>query len=105
MIMHGCKEFCVQATVESNHRKEELKVIVDHQKKHLFRFQNPVKKYSDFIGIENAILFCPDDLSLFTSSPKNRRRYGVNEIVKNVHGYVIFVSKNFKAEKSSFETE
>lgn len=44
MIMHGCKEFCVQATVESNHRKEELKVIVDHQKKHLFRFQNPVKK-------------------------------------------------------------
>ena len=71
MIMHGCKEFCVQATVESNHRKEELKVIVDHQKKHLFRFQNPVKKYSDFIGIENAILFCPDDLSLFTSSPKN----------------------------------
>ena len=54
MIMHGCNEFCVQATVESNHRKEELKVIVDHQKKHLFRFQNPVKKYSDFIGIENA---------------------------------------------------
>ena len=24
--------------------------------------------------------------------------YGVNEIVKNVHGYVIFVSKNFKAD-------
>ena len=44
MIMHGCNEFCVQATIESNHRKEELKVIVDHQKKHLFRFQNPVKK-------------------------------------------------------------
>lgn len=39
MIMHGCKEFCVQATVESNHRKEELKVIVDHQKSICFVFK------------------------------------------------------------------
>lgn len=39
MIMHGCKEFCVQATVESNHRKEELKVIVDHQKSIYFVFK------------------------------------------------------------------
>lgn len=39
MIMHGCNEFCVQATVESNHRKEELKVIVDHQKSICFVFK------------------------------------------------------------------
>ena len=95
MIMHGCNEFCVQATVESNHRKEELKVIVDHQKKHLFRFQNPVKKYSDFIGIENAILFCPDDLSLFTSSPKNRRRFIDIELMK--------LSKTYTATLSSYQ--
>ena len=30
MIMHGCNEFCVQAIVESNHRKEELKVMKAH---------------------------------------------------------------------------
>lgn len=39
MIMHGCNEFCVQAAVESNHRKEELKVIVDHQKSICFVFK------------------------------------------------------------------
>lgn len=39
MIMHGCNEFCVQATVESNRRKEELKVIVDHQKSICFVFK------------------------------------------------------------------
>ena len=39
MIMHGCKEFCVQATVESNHRKEELIVIVYHQKSICFVFK------------------------------------------------------------------
>ena len=99
MIMHGCKEFCVQATVESNHRKEELKVIVDHQKKHLFRFQNPVKKYSDFIGIENAILFCPDDLSLFTSSPKNRRRFIDMELMKLSKTYTVTLSSYQKILK------
>ena len=81
--------------MESNHRREELKVIVDHQKKHLFRFQNPVKKYSDFIGIENAILFCPDDLSLFTSSPKNRRRFIEMELMK--------LSKTYTATLSSYQ--
>ena len=97
--MHGCNEFCVQAAVESNHRKEELKVIVDHQKKHLFRFQNPVKKYSDFIGIENAILFCPDDLSLFTSSPKNRRRFIDMELMKLSKTYTVTLSSYQKILK------
>ena len=103
MIMHGCNEFCVQAIVESNHRKEELKVIVDHQKKHLFRFQNPVKKYSDFIGIENAILFCPDDLSLFTSSPKNRRRFIDMELMKLSRTYTSTLSSYQKLLKQRNE--
>ena len=99
MIMHGCNEFCVQAIVESNNRKEELKVIVDHQKKHLFRFQNSVKKYSDFIGIENAILFCPDDLLLFTSSPKNRRRFIDMELMKLSRTYTSTLSSYQKLLK------
>ena len=66
MIMHGCNEFCVQAIVESN-----------------------------FIGIENAILFCPDDLSLFTSSPKNRRRFIDLELMK--------LSKTYTSTLSSYQ--
>ena len=72
---------------------------MDHQKKHLFRFQNPVKKYSDFIGIENAILFCPDDLSLFTSSPKNRRRFIDMELMKLSKTYTVTLSSYQKILK------
>ena len=68
MIMHGCKEFCVQATVE-------------------------------FIGIENAILFCPDDLSLFTSSPKNRRRFIDMELMKLSKTYTVTLSSYQKILK------
>lgn len=95
MVMHGFHDFYVQGTIESNHRQEELKVVVDHQKKHLFRFKTPVKKYSDFIGIENAILFCPDDLSLFTSSPKARRRFIDMELMK--------LSKTYTNTLSSYQ--
>ena len=72
MIMHGCNEFCVQAIVESNHRKEELKVIVDHQKKHL---------------------------SLFTSSPKNRRRFIDMELMKLSRTYTSTLSSYQKLLK------
>ena len=95
MTMHNCDAFYIQTVIESNHRKEELKVVVDHQKKHLFRFQNPVKKYSEFIGIENAILFCPDDLSLFTQSPKVRRRFIDMELIK--------LSKTYTSTLSSYQ--
>ena len=57
MIMHGCNEFCVQAIVESNNRKEELKVVVDHQKKHLFRFQNSVKNIQILLGLKMPFCF------------------------------------------------
>lgn len=95
MAMHGFSNFSIEAVVESNHRKEELKVVVDHQKKHLFHFQNPVKKYSDFVGIENAILFCPDDLSLFSASPKMRRRFIDLELIK--------LSKTYTTTLSSYQ--
>ena len=104
MIMDGFENFCVAATIESHHRKEELKVVVNHQKKHLFRFQNPVKKYSDFIGIENAILFCPDDLNLFTQSPKHRRRFIDMELMKISKTYTSTLSKYQKLLKERNQT-
>ncbi len=104
MIMDGYDNFCVQASIESNHRKEDLKVVVNNQKKHLFRFNNPVKKYSDFIGIENAILFCPNDLNLFSQSPKYRRRFVDMELMKISKTYTSTLSKYQKLLKERNQT-
>lgn len=104
MVMDGHDNFCVQASIESCHRKEELKVVVNNQKKHLFRFDNPVKKYSDFIGIENAILFCPDDLNLFSQSPKYRRRFVDMELMKISKTYTNTLSKYQKLLKERNQT-
>ena len=75
MIMHDQNFFRIDARIETIQRKEELKVVLMPEKKHLYRWNEPVKKYSDFIGILNAVLFCPDDLMLFSQSPKMRRRF------------------------------
>lgn len=82
LCMHNEHDFFVQAKLESQNRKEEIRVSVENQKKRLFHFDDPVRKFSDFVGICNAILFCPDDLNLFTSSPGDRRKFIDMELVK-----------------------
>lgn len=72
----------IEAKASVKNNKEDLKIVVSNQKKHLFRYQNPIKKYSDFVGIINAILFCPDDISLFHQSPKIRRNFVDMELIK-----------------------
>lgn len=82
LVMHENESLIIDASIETNKRNEQLRVVVSDQKKHLFRFLNPVSKYSDFVGIVNAILFCPDDMMIFTQSPKNRRRFIDMELIK-----------------------
>ncbi len=92
MIQDTCDSMVVDAKLEINQRNENLKIVVNGQKKHLFRFQNPVKKYSDFVGIVNAILFCPDDMAIFQQSPKYRRRFIDMELIKLSHTYTSTLS-------------
>ena len=82
----------IEAKVESNQTIQDLKIIVTDKKKHLFRFQNPVNKYSDFVGIVNAILFCPDDMILFQKSPRNRRHFIDMELIKLSKTYTYTLS-------------
>lgn len=95
LVMHEHSDCMISARIESNHRKEDLKIVIQDQKKHLFRFSDPIKKYSDFVGIVNAILFCPDDLMLFTQSPKQRRRFIDMELIK--------ISKTYTSTLSMYQ--
>lgn len=92
LVLNGKDWMQIRMILENNHRQEELKIIVSDQKKHLFQFQNPVRKYSDFVGIANAILFCPDDMLIFQQSPRLRRRFIDMELIKLSHSYTSTLS-------------
>ena len=93
MITHGQSFFHMDARIGTMRRKEDLKVVLMPEKKHLYRWNEPVKKYSDFIGILNAVLFCPDDLMLFQQSPKMRRRFIDMELIKLSRVYTFTLNR------------
>jgi DNA replication and repair protein RecF len=82
LIQNGEESFILEAEVESLERTEKLKTVVAEKKKNLYRFNNPVHTYSSFVGLCNAILFCPDDMMLFASGPKERRKFIDMELAK-----------------------
>lgn len=96
LVKEDKEYFMIEAKVENKQRDELLKIIVSDQKKHLFRFNNPISKYSDFVGIVNAILFCPDDMMIFNQSPKYRRRFIDMELIK--------LSKTYTSTLSHYQT-
>lgn len=91
----GTNFFTIDAEVENNQRREVLKVVAGGKKKNLYRFSKPVQKFSSFIGLCNAVLFSPDDLMLFSSSPKDRRKFIDIEMMK--------LDKSYTCELSEFQ--
>lgn len=92
LVKHGEASFVIEADVESKGRIEELKVAVSDSKKQLFRFNDPVAKYSSFVGMVNAILFCPDDMTLFSDAPAARRKFIDMELIKLSKSYTATLS-------------
>ena len=92
LTMHQKEWMSISAWIESHGHNEQLKIVVSQKKKHLFVYQDPVRRYSDFIGKVNAILFCPDDMLLFQQSPRSRRRFIDMELMKLSHTYTATLS-------------
>lgn len=92
LIRHGQKTFLLEGTVENRGRLEKLRSVFSSGKKFLFRNDKPVRSFSDFVGILNAVLFSPDDLTLFSDSPKERRRMIDMELVKLSRSYTTVLS-------------
>ncbi len=95
LIRHDAPNAVIDAKVERGGRKENLKAVLFESKKQLFRHGNPVGTFSSFVGLVNAVLFCPDDLSLFSQSPKARRQFMDMELVK--------LSKTYTSTLSHFQ--
>lgn len=95
LVKHGQNDFRIECELETRERTEELAAAFSANKKHLFRYGNPVSSYSSFVGILNAVLFCPDDLNLFSLSPAVRRQFMDMELVK--------LSKSYTSTLSHFQ--
>lgn len=87
LIEHGQDHFLLECTVENKGRMERLRTVFSHGKKYLFRNEKPVATFSSFVGILNAVLFSPSDLTLFSDPPKERRKLMDMELVKLSHSY------------------
>lgn len=93
LMRHGQESFTLECVVENSGRLESLKTIFSQGKKYLFRNGKPVSAFSNFVGILNAVIFCPDDLRLFSDPPKERRKMIDIELVKLSRSYTTVLSQ------------
>ncbi len=93
LINHDQENFCLECIVENKGRLERLKTVFSSGKKAVFRNGKPVKSFSNFVGILNAVLFSPDDLTLFSDPPKERRQFLDRELVKLSRSYTRTLSQ------------
>lgn len=74
-IIRFNEEFAaVEGIVNNRKGRDKLDIILHKNGKSLSVNNVLVKKNSEFIGKLNAVLFSPNDMDLFDSSPRDRRR-------------------------------
>lgn len=99
LIKKGTPFFMLEADVQKENKKEKIRCIVNEDGKNLYLYKNPIKKVSDFIGILNAVMFCPNDMNLFNSVPKERRKFIDLELGKLSKSYTLTLNTYYKLLK------
>lgn len=104
LMREGESAFFIKASITKENKKEDVQISVNEKGKNLFVYQNPVSKVSDFIGEFNAVMFCPDDMTLFNASPRVRRRFVDMELSKVSKKYVstLFVATKLLKERNAY---
>lgn len=83
----------VSCIYEDEGTDHTLKAVIHRKGKTLFVDGHPVSRSSEFIGLLNTVLFSPDDLGIFTDSPKERRKMVNQEITKVSSSYLSALNK------------
>lgn len=104
LIKDGKDAFFIKAFIHKENKKEELQITVNDKGKNLFAYHNPVNRVSDFIGEFNAVMFCPDDMSLFNATPRVRRRFVDMELSKISKKYVntLYIAQKLLKERNAY---
>ncbi len=70
------EDFCkIHLEIQRKNEKNKLEIIISKNGKYILLDGLPIKKYSDIVGKLNAVLFTPNDMKQFYSSPKDRRKF------------------------------
>ncbi|MEG0297908.1 MAG: DNA replication/repair protein RecF [Clostridium sp.] len=88
LIKENEEFFSIKSEVEDQNKSYCIAATISKKGKNLSMYNNPIKKVSEFIGLINAVMFCPDDLYLFSSSPRIRRRFIDIELSKLSREYI-----------------
>ena len=75
MIKEGEKFSNVEINVLEENRKKTISSVLHTQGKTFLLNKQPIVKMSEFIGELNTVLFSPQDLDFFHTSPKTRRKF------------------------------
>lgn len=97
--------------------EKDIEAIIHPKGKTLMIHRQPVKRSSEFVGLLNVVLFSPDDLTMFSDSPKERRRIMNQEITKISGSYLLslnqyqsflkernIILKNYDADQTLLDT-
>ncbi len=87
LIQEEKDAFVLKAVIQKRQKLLEERLSLSNQGKNLFLNRTAIRRVSDFIGELNAVLFCPDDMSLFQASPRVRRRFIDMELSKLSKAY------------------
>ena len=65
----------VIGTINDNDKNTKYEVLINENGKRVSINDKPLKKVSEYLSKNNAIMFCPDDLEIIKGSPQERRSF------------------------------
>jgi len=92
MIKEG-KDFANIQIQWEDDEKKILSSIIHKEGKSFSLFQTPILKTSEVIGLLSSVIFTPNELEIFSNSPKYRRKMLDVEIGKVSKNYLFFLKK------------
>lgn len=93
LIREGAPFADIRCRFERDGRERELEAVISAKGKTLLIQKAPAARSSEFIGLLNVILFAPDDLRVFSDSPRERRRIMNQEITKISSRYLLSLNR------------
>jgi DNA replication and repair protein RecF len=103
LIRIGEESGLIELEALVNEQRTKFKIVLTKNSKKMFINNKEIKKNSDFIGHLNVVSFIPKDVFLFQASPKERRDFIDDEIVKLSPAYALAISDLAKMVKERNE--
>lgn len=99
------KDFAeVEAILNKSEKEIKLRAVISEKGKYFQVDEQSLELMSDFVGYCNVVLFNPDDLQFFTTTPTKRRREIDFELGKISHKYMghLSLASKYLSERNAY---